>query len=157
MNRKLLLIIPGLILMMFTSVSAQTFDDYLEVAREVLKTEKKAAVAEAMQLSETESGPFWELYNDYNAELYKVHTERVNIIKDFASHYDSLTDVKADELLNNMLSYQTHLLDLNKAYYKKFKKVLPAGKVARYFQIENKIETLIAAQLAEEIPLVETN
>jgi hypothetical protein len=52
----------------------------------VLKTEKKAAVAEAMQLSETESAPFWELYNEFNAELYKVHTERVNIIKDFAAN-----------------------------------------------------------------------
>lgn len=157
MNRNLILIFTGLTILMFRSVSAQSFDDYLEVAREVLKTEKKAAVAEAMQLSETESGPFWELYNDYNAELYKVHTERVNIIKDFAANYETLTDEKADELLNNMFSYQTRLLDLNKSYSKKFKKVLPAGKVARYFQIENKIETLIAAQLAEEIPLVETN
>ena len=157
MNRKLILIITGLTIMMFRSVSAQTIDDYLEVTREVLKTEKKAAVAEAMQLSETESGPFWELYNEYNAELYKVHTERVNIIKDFAANYETITDVKADELLNRMLSYQTKLLSLNKSYYKKFKKVLPAGKVARYFQIENKIESLINAQLAEEIPLVETN
>ncbi len=156
MNRNLTLIIVGLV-MMIQPVCAQSFDDYLEVAREVLHTEKKAAVAEAMILSETESGPFWELYNEYNAELYKVHTERVNIIKDFAANYESLTNEKADELLNEMMTYQSNLLSLNKTYYKKFIKILPATKVARYFQIENKIDAMIAAELAKQMPLVEIN
>ena len=49
MNRNLTLIIVGLV-MMIQPVCAQSFDDYLEVAREVLHTEKKAAVAEAMIL-----------------------------------------------------------------------------------------------------------
>lgn len=136
---------------------AQTIDDYLEVARDVLNSEKKAVVAEAMTLSDSESGPFWEMYNEYNAELYKVHTKRVNIIKDFAANYESMTDAKADELWTNSMAYQAELLKLNKAYYKKFKKILPAGKAALYFQLENKIATLINAELALEIPLVETN
>ena len=45
---------------------------------------------------------------------------------------------------------------LEKSYYKKFKKILPAGKAAKFFQVENKIETMIDAQLALEIPLIET-
>ena len=155
MNKNLFIVLAGLV-MMIHPVCAQSFDDYLEVARDVLKTEKKAAVAEAMMLSETESGPFWEMYNEYNAELYKIHTERVTIIKDFATNYESLTDEMADELINRSMAYQTKLLNLNKTYLKKFKKILPAGKVARYFQIENKIEALIAANLAVEIPLIET-
>ncbi len=156
MNRNFILIIAGLI-MMIQPIFAQSTDDYLEVARDVLNTEKKAVVAEAMQLSESESGPFWELYNEYNAELYKIHTTRVNIIMDFADNYESLTDDKAEELLTRMVHYQNNLLGLNKTYIKKFKKVLPAGKVARYFQIENKVEAMINYDLAEEIPLIETN
>ena len=142
--------------MMISPVFAQTMDDYLEVAREVLSTEKKVAIADNMELSEAESGPFWELYNEYNAELFKVHTERVNIIKAFAANYESMTDEKADALWNASLDYQTKLLKLNKAYYKKFKKILPAGRAALYFQLENKIAALINAELALEIPLLET-
>jgi len=152
----MILFITGLILAI-NPVFAQTLDDYLEVARDVLNSEKKAVVAEAMMLSDTESAPFWELYNEYNNELYKVHTKRVNIIKDFASNYESMTDTKADELWNNTMAYQSELLKLNKTYYKKFKKILPAGRAALYFQVENKIGALINAQLAAEIPLVETN
>ena len=156
MKTKTTLFAIGLFLII-SPVFAQTLDDYLEVARDVLNAEKKAVVAEAMTLSDSESGPFWEMYNEYNAELYKVHTKRVNIIKDFAANYESMSDAKADELWTNSMAYQAELLKLNKAYYKKFKKIVPAGKAALYFQLENKIASLINAELAMEIPLVETN
>ena len=156
MKAKTTLFVIGLIMMISPSF-AQSIDDYLEVAREVLQTEKKAVVADVMILSDAESAPFWEMYNEYNAELYKLHTTRVNIIKDFAANYESMTDEKADVLWNGTMTYQSELLKLNKTYYKKFKKIIPAGKAALYFQVENKIAAMINAELAMEIPLVETN
>jgi hypothetical protein len=156
MKTKTILLLIGMI-MMISPAFSQSFDDYMEVVRDILNTEKKAVVAETMTLSETESGPFWALYNEYNAELYKVHTERVNIIKDFAASYESMTDEKADALVNRSLAYKTNILKLNKTYYKKFKKILPAAKAALYFQIESKIDDLVNAELATEIPLVITN
>ena len=68
-----------------------------------------------------------------------------------------MSDEKADELWTNSMAYQDELLKLNKVYYKRFKKILPAGKAALYFQLENKIAALINAELALEIPLVESN
>ena len=156
MKTRITLIVTGMI-MVISPVFAQGIDDYIEVARDVLNAEKKAVVAEAMTLSDTESGPFWDLYNEYNAELYKVHTKRVNIIKDFAANYESMSDAKAYDLWTNSKAYQGELLKLNQKYYKKFKKIIPAGKAALYFQLENKIATLINAELALEIPLVEVN
>jgi len=140
-----------------TPIMAQTFDDYLEVAREVLNADKKAIVAEAMQLSDSESTPFWEMYNAYNSELYKVHTKRVNIIKDYAANYESMTNEKADELWKGTMSYKKELLNLNQSYYKKFKKIITVNKTVLYFQVENKIDALINAELAEGIPLVITD
>ncbi|MDX2442568.1 MAG: hypothetical protein QNK30_02100 [Bacteroidales bacterium] len=155
MKTKTILLATGLF-MMISPVFAQTMDDYLEVARDVLGTEKKVAIAENMELTEAESDPFWELYNEYNAELFKVHTQRVNIIKDFAANYETMTDEKADALLNGSLDHQSNLLKLNKSYYKKFKKILPAGKAALYFQLENKVAAMVNYSLAIEIPLLET-
>lgn len=142
----------------FSSVQlfAQSDDDYIEIVRDVLKTEKKAAIAEIMELSDTESGPFWEMYNEYGFELSKVQNQRISIIKDFAANYDKMTDEKADELLNGSLSFQQDALKLKKKYYKKFKKIIPVGKAAMYFQAENKIESLVNASLAMEIPFIET-
>ena len=109
-----------------------------------------------MQLSEVESQPFWNLYNEYQGKLYIVQNKRIALIKDFAENYESLTDIKADQLWNSSMAYAQEILKLKKTYYKKFKKILPAGKAARFFQAENKIETMIDAQLAVEIPLIET-
>ena len=139
-----------------TQLMAQSDNDYLELAREVLKTEKKAAIAEIMQLTDDESQPFWNLYNEYQGKLYLVQNKRIDIIKDFIENYETMTDEKADELWTNSMSYSQEILKLKKSYYTKFKKILPAGKAARFFQAENKIEALINAELAFDIPLIET-
>jgi len=156
MKTKVLLFLATITLAT-TSIMGQTFDDYLEVAREVLNADKKAIIAETMELGAAESTPFWALYNAYNAELYKVHTKRVNIIKAYAANYETLTNENADELWKATMSYKKELLGLNQSYYKKFKKIVSANKAVLYFQVENKIDALISAELAEGIPLVITD
>ena len=151
--KKSLLIISAFIFSL--TIQAQTDNDYLELTREILKVEKKAAVADAMLLADAESQPFWNLYNEYQGKLYEIQNKRIAIIKDFAENYESLGDVKADELWKSFMKYNKELLKLKTAYYAKFKKILPAGKAARFMQIENKIETMINAQLALEIPLID--
>jgi hypothetical protein len=136
-------------------VKAQTTDDYIELARDILKTEKKAAVAGEMNLTDAEITPFWDLYNEYNNKLSQTQNQRVALIKDYAANYESMTDDKADEIILGYFKYEQELLKLKKSYYGRFKKILPKGKVARYFQLENKIQTMVDAQLAIEIPLVE--
>ena len=153
--KKLLSIVS--IVLISTAIYAQSGNDYLELARDVLKTEKKAVIAEVMQLTEAESTPFWELYNEYQGKLYLVANKRIAIIKDFSDNFENLSDEKADQLWINAQAYSQEVMKLKKQYYKKFKKILPAGKAARFFQAENKIETMIDAQLALEIPLIETN
>jgi hypothetical protein len=136
---------------------SQSVDDYIEIQRSVLKTEKKAAIAEVMQFTEAESEVFWPLYNEYNEKMYATQTKRVNLIKDFAENFDTMTDEKADEIWKEYLKYKKELLRLTESYYEKFKKILPAGKVAKYFQAENKISVLVDFALAAEIPFIETN
>lgn len=152
--RKLLFAI--LMLLLVAPVMSQTIEDMIEVERSVLKAEKKAIVAENMNFTEEEATVFWPLYQEYTNEEYTLMTEAVKIIKDYADHYDSLGDLKADELMTRHLKLKQDEVKLQLKYFKKFKKVLPASKVTRFFQIENKINALIDAQLAIDIPLVET-
>lgn len=150
-------LIFGTLFMFLASMAfTQTADDYIEVLRSVLKTEKKAAIAEVMQLNEQESEVFWPLYNEFNEKMYTVQSKRVKIIKDYAASYANMTDEKADELWTASMNFKQESLNLTKQYYKKFKKILPAGKAAKYFQAENKIAALVDYQLAADIPMVET-
>lgn len=143
-------------LLITISMYAQTADDYIEITRSLLKTEKKAAIAETMLLSSAESEVFWPLYNEFNEKLYTIQSKRVKIIKDFAENFETLSDEKADELMTSYMGVKQEIMKLNKQYYKKFKKILPAGKAAKYFQAENKIAAIVDFQLASEIPFIET-
>lgn len=136
-------------------VYAQTIDDYVELVRTQLKADKKVVVAEVLQLQPGESDLFWPLYDEYNSAMYAIQTDRVKLIKDFAANYENMTAEKADELVLQMFAMKQELLTLDKKYYPKFKKVLPVTKAATYFQLENKIETLVNAELALKIPLIQ--
>jgi len=150
-------IIAVLLLFAGVQMMSQNTDDYLEIMRSVLKTEKKAAIAEVMNLSEQEAEVFWPLYNEFNEKMYTVQSKRVKIIKDYAANYSDMTDEKADELWTSAMNFKQESLNLTKQYYKKFKKILPAAKTAKYFQAENKIAALIDYELAAEIPMIETD
>jgi hypothetical protein len=45
-------------------------------------------------------------------------------------------------------------LGLKKRYVKRFAGVLPPKKLMQYFQIDSKLDALVAADLARAIPLV---
>ena len=58
-------------------------------------------------------------------------------------------------MLLKAFAFKSEVLKLNKTYYKKFKKVIPVGEAAKLFQALSKIDNLVNAQLALEIPLLE--
>ena len=152
---KKLIVVVAITLLSIQSY-AQTENDYLEISRDVLKVEKKAAITEIMKLTDEESIKFWELYNEYESKNYLIQNKRIAIIKDFADSYENLSPEKANQLMSEAFDYQTNVLKLNKNYYKKFKKIIPVGEAAKLFQALGKIDNLITAQLALEIPLLET-
>jgi len=143
------------VLLVSMSNFAQT-NDYIEMSRTVLKAETKEVIAGVMTLSEAQSTPFWEIYNEYQAQNYTVQNKRIAIIKDYSDNYENLSDEKANELVNQSFAYQIEDIKLKKKYYKKMTKVVPAVEAAKFIQAISKIDDLVNAQLALEIPLIET-
>jgi len=78
-------------------------------------------------------------------------------ITGYLQAYDSaeLSDSYADKLLKDYMSIESDVLKVRQRFLPKFKKVLPSLKVARFYQIENKIDAEIDVNLANMIPLVE--
>ena len=80
-----------------------------------------------------------------------------NVINDYAMAYNkgAVLDGTAKKLLDEAIAIELAEAKLKQTYAAKLGKVLPAAKVARYIQIENKIRAIIRYELAEGIPLVE--
>ena len=71
-----------------------------------------------------------------------------------AYNANSLTDAQAAELTKEAIAIDQDEVTLRKSYAANLVRVLPAKKVARYLQIENKIRAAIKYDLAAGIPLV---
>ena len=56
--------------------------------------------------------------------------------------------------MSEALDIEEAEVNLKRSYAQKLDDVLPATKVARYIQIENKIRALVKRELAQRIPLV---
>ena len=125
----------------------------IELTRAGIQARRQAIVTAAMDLSPTESQAFWPLYRDYRTDMARVDDRLVNLIIVYANNYDSLTDDMAGTLLTDYLDIEKARLDVKSRYVPRFQSVLPARKVARFFQIDNKLDKRIQAELAADIPL----
>ncbi len=132
---------------------AQAVRSEVEVGRSAIKTERKAIIASVMELTEQEANAFWPVYRDYHHERSKVIDREIMLIEDYAAHYGALTDEKAKQLMKDWMSIQSDTLRLKKRYLRKFQQVLPATKVVRYYQAENRLDALVDVELAKQIPL----
>ena len=85
-----------IVLLSSFQLMAQSEDQYLGMVRDIIQTEKKAVIAEEVELTDAESAPFWALYDEYESKSYLIHDKRIAIIKEFAANFENLTDEKAD-------------------------------------------------------------
>jgi len=97
---------------------------------------------------------FWPLYEEYQKELAKLNKHRLDFIDSFGKGYEKVTDKKAKDLMDEWVDIQKDALKVKSSYIGKFGRVLPMKKVARYFQIENKLEAAVDYELARRILLV---
>lgn len=129
--------------------------DNMEIVKEKIRTDKKLFIATNMQLTESEAKEFWPVYDAYQAELVKLVEREIKLIEDFAANYQTMSDDVAKKLLNDSLSIDSNHLKLRQMYLAKFRGVLSDKKVARYYQLESKIDAVFEFELARKIPLVQ--
>jgi hypothetical protein len=125
-----------------------------EEARTILQTERKLIVSRNLTLTAEEAAAFWPIYDHYAADMKAAGDLRLKLIVDFADIYDSMTDDKANQLLMDAQKYEQEALDVRKRYVKKMRNALPPIKLARFFQIESKLNAIGNFVLADHIPLV---
>ncbi len=128
----------------------------MEILRQKLKADKKLLVAANMDLTESEAKGFWPVYDAYQADLQTLNERLGKLIVRYADSYSTktLTDDTAKSLLDEALAIDQAEVSMRQGYVPKLAAVLPATKVARYLQIENKIRAVIKYELADGIPLV---
>jgi len=134
--------------------SALSVTSDIEVFRGQIKADRKVVIAEAMQLTDADSAAFWPLYREYRADMDKLGDGIVKLVLEYADAYPNVPEDRAAKLLKNYLALEKDLVSVRAKHLKKIAKVLPASKVLRFAQLENRLDLALRLQMASAVPLV---
>ena len=109
-----------------------------------------------LQLTDAEAKAFWPVYDKYEKDLLTANNKLYQVVEEYALDYNAnkLTDAKGLELIHRYFSAEEARTKVRESYLKQFSKVLPGLKVARFYQIENKLDAVVRYEMAAQIPLV---
>jgi hypothetical protein len=128
-------------------------DEAGELRKKIIFDQKKLVVIQNMEFTEKEKKEFWPVYQKFQEELFPLSQRTVELVLAYASVFQSLSDDQAAKIVEEYLTIQDSRQKIMRKYFKQFMKILPAKKVFRYLQIENKIAAAGRYELAQEIPL----
>ena len=129
-------------------------DRAVQLTRSAIQAERQAILAANLELDEEQSAVFWPLYEEYRNALESAISTRVKLLNEYFASYETLTDKEAMALLDKHIAFEKEVLEVQSRYAKKMSKALPGKTVAKFFQIENKMNIIVEYELAGEIPLI---
>jgi len=133
---------------------AQNEDDLIEAARSVIRADRQAVVADAMQFTDVEANAFWPIYHQYRAEMDTVGDGVKHLVLEYAGLYPDVPDDRAKKMLKQLADLEKKQVATRSKYLKKVAKVLPAAKTLRFAQVESRLDLALRLELAAAIPLV---
>ena len=148
---KKLLIVLALLFAM--PAFADDLDEYIQLLKTDLKAQSKDIISKGMQtFTDEEAKRFWPIYDSYLLERDKFIDARVAVIKAYADQYDSMTDAKAEELLNRRFQQIELRNKLDEKYRPQFATALSPRRLVRFYQIQHELDLLIELRAVSQIP-----
>jgi hypothetical protein len=128
---------------------------YVELQRSDIRARKVEIITEVMRFDEKEAAAFWPIYNDYAAAQTKLNDRRLGNVKELLNKYDSMSEDEAKKFVERSFGMEKERTALKEQYFKKMCKVLPARKVARFFQVEHQLDLLLELQVTANLPIID--
>jgi hypothetical protein len=120
-----------------------------------IQANRKALVAANLKLTDAEATAFWPVYDRYQKEIGAVGDRFAAVVEDYTASFPDISDDKAMKLVDDYLKVEGDRVAVRRTFVPEFAKTLPGRKVARLYQIENKMDAVIRYDLAAVIPVVE--
>jgi len=121
----------------------------------IIMGEKKDFVQREMRLSPETAEEFWPVYESYQEELKGINEDYILFIWSRIEGAGILNSDKAETTIKEYFEIERSKLKLKESYLQEFSKVLPPGKLLRYYQLETRAKTFIDSKLSKKIPLLE--
>ena len=135
---------------------AQSGDEQAQAEEAIQRSEdaREDAVSEAMNFSQAEAEAFWPLYRDYRAEMSALQRREVDLAFQMLAVFPDLSNQDADKMLDEWLSLGQARHEVKGRYIVRFRDILEPQRAARFIQMDNKLDAIVAFDAAQNLPLV---
>ena len=150
--KKIIIIISALFLTSWAY--SQSNKEEIDLVQAAFGMDKKAIVADFVQLSDTQKDAFWTLYDEYETKRKEYGRERIDLLTQYAEQYMTMTSEQADAWTKKVMELQTKTDKLIATYYEKVKGISDGVVATQFYQIENYILSMIRMQILQEVPFL---
>jgi polyhydroxyalkanoate synthesis regulator phasin len=105
-------------------------------------------------MTESEAAAFWPLFDDYQQELAPLRERSARLAAEYVDAGGQLSDQRAHAMVTELLAADEQTLALRRKYMKRMERALPPRKVAQFFQLDRKLDAVVAYEYAQRIPLM---
>jgi hypothetical protein len=151
--KKYVLLIAALFLASFAYT--QSNKEEVDLIQAAFGMDKKVVVADFVKPSAAQKDAFWKLYDEYETQRKELGKQRVELLKQYADQYLTMTSEQADAWTKKVIDLQKKTDNLIVTYYGKVKTVSDGIVATQFYQIENYILTAIRAEILEAVPFLE--
>jgi uncharacterized protein involved in exopolysaccharide biosynthesis len=130
-----------------------SLNDDTQVLISQIQTDKRAIMLASLGLTDPEMAAFTPLYDEYQAKAKERMLRTSDLLNKFVANYDSMDEKTAKQIIKEFFKLRDERIALLKEYSKKLERKLPAQKVLRFVQIENKMNALLDVEAAAAVPL----
>lgn len=126
----------------------------LEMFRFALEMDKEEYMKKSLKLDAAQEKKFLEVYYVFNAKLVALNTKRLEIVADYLSNIDKLTDAKAGELAKRTIEFRKQRVALDAKYYAALAKATTKTTAARALQLESFLQGVGDVVIGAKLPLM---
>ena len=89
--------------------------------------------------------------------MSQVNKDYFDLLRKFSDGYNnnSITEQQAANMLAEFFRIEGRKVQVKQSYVSRFQSALPTKKVVRFYQIDNKVDSLIRCDIAKKMPLID--
>ena len=143
-------------LAMLPSPTAKAQDSAtLQAGFEAVRAKQRFLISGSLGLSEAEGASFWPRFDKYQAEQLRIDARASAIISEYLAAQSSLSAARAEAITDAQLQVEEDYLKALRTHARALKGILPAVKLAKYVQLQRKLDVSVRYDLAQKIPLLQ--
>ena len=112
-----------------------------------IETFKRDYITEKLQLTKAEADNFFPIYKEFMEKRKEI---RKSLHRELKNTKNSNTDADSRESMTRIMAQEQSLLNLQKEYYEKFKKVIPERKIFQLIDIEKEFKKMLLNKLRKD-------